>query len=76
VNLDMDYALKYLPVLGALMLSGHIRKGDVIDLPLPHPDAWGEAVYHVYTGQSAVTTAMEENIVYLAGTVEKATSSN
>jgi hypothetical protein len=67
--LDVEYALHYLPVLAALMLSGHIRKGDVVDLPLPRPEAWRESVSHIYTGKGEVTTAMNENILYLAGRV-------
>jgi hypothetical protein len=70
VPLDVEYALNYLPVLAALMFSGHIRKGDAIDLALPHPDAWRDAVAHVYTGQGVVTAAMKENILYLGGRVD------
>jgi hypothetical protein len=39
-DLDVTYALHYLPVLATLLLYGHVRKGDNIDLPLPHPGAW------------------------------------
>jgi hypothetical protein len=68
----MDYALKYLPVLGLLMLSGHIRKGDTIDLPLPHPEAWNETIAYVYTGWGKLDEAIRANMEYLAGTVEEA----
>jgi len=58
-----------LPVLAALILSGHIRKGDAIDVPLPHPEAWAQTVAYVYTGQSELTGAMKQNILQLGGRV-------
>jgi hypothetical protein len=61
--------LHYLPVLAALMLSGHVRKGDSIDLPMPFPDAWGEVVTYIYTGRGEVTSGVKENILFLAGNV-------
>jgi hypothetical protein len=67
----MEYALHYLPVLAALMFSGHVRKGDAIDLPIPNPWAWREVVSYIYTGQGVVTPAMKENILYLAGRVDE-----
>jgi len=69
-TLDIEYALHYLPVLGALMLSGHVRKGDSIDLPIPHPEAWRNVLTYIYTGRGShesLTTAMKENILFLAG---------
>ncbi|KAF7943781.1 uncharacterized protein EAE97_005851 [Botrytis byssoidea] len=70
VPIHIEYALHYLPVLAALMLSGHIRKGDSIDLPLPSPEAWVDTIAYVYTGQGEITLAMKENILFLAGMVE------
>jgi len=49
------------------MLSGHIRKGDTIDLPIPHPYAWRDVITYIYTGKTALTSAAKENIAYLAG---------
>jgi hypothetical protein len=49
------------------MLSGHVRKGDAIDLPMPHQEAWRETVTYIYTGQGEMSSAMGENISYLAG---------
>jgi len=68
-KIDIEYALHYLPVLAALMLSGHVRKYDTIDLPLPHPGAWRETVTYVYTciGHRSISAAARENIQYLAG---------
>ncbi|KAK0124148.1 hypothetical protein ONS95_009131 [Cadophora gregata] len=68
--IHIEYALHYLPVLGALMLSGHVRKGDSIDLPIPHPDAWRDVLTYIYTGRGnhgRLTAAMKENILFLAG---------
>jgi hypothetical protein len=67
---DTEYALHYLPVLASLMLSGHVRKGDSIDLPIPHPETWLDVVSYMYTGQEQLTSAVKQNILYLAGNVE------
>lgn len=64
---DLRYARAFFPVLAALLYSGHIRPRDIIDLPLPHPEVWGQTVAHVYTGQGELTAAMEQNILYLGG---------
>lgn len=64
---DLQYARIHLPVLAALMLSGHVREGDIIDLPMPHPEAWLQTVGHVYTGQGELTEAVKQNISYLGG---------
>jgi hypothetical protein len=66
---DVEYALNYLPVLAALMFSGHIRKGDAVERPLPHPSAWGAVISYIYTREGEITPAMMENILYLAGRV-------
>ncbi|OBT90298.1 hypothetical protein VE02_03355 [Pseudogymnoascus sp. 03VT05] len=68
--IHMDYALKYLPILGAIMLSGYIRRGDTIDIPIPYPEAWSDTVAYVYTGTGAVSDAIKANVAHLAGTVE------
>ncbi|KAL3425134.1 hypothetical protein PVAG01_04415 [Phlyctema vagabunda] len=68
--IHIEYALHYLPALAALMLSGHVRKGDSIDLPLPHPQAWPDVLCYVYTGQGLMSDAVKENISYLAGRSE------
>jgi hypothetical protein len=49
------------------MLSGHVRKGDAIDLPLPQPSAWRSVISYIYTGKGELTSATKENILYLAG---------
>ncbi|OLN84389.1 hypothetical protein CCHL11_05904 [Colletotrichum chlorophyti] len=67
--IHLQYARSSLPVLAALIVSGHITTGDVIDLPLPHPEVWANTVAYVYTGQGELTEAVRENILYLAGKV-------
>jgi hypothetical protein len=66
---DITYARIHLPVLAALMLSGHIRKGDIVDLPMPHPEVWPQTVAYIYTGQAELTASMKQNILYLGGKV-------
>ena len=68
-NTDLKYARAYLPVLGALLASGHVREGDIIYLPMPHAEAWPQTAQYVYTGQGELTEAIRENILYLAGKV-------
>lgn len=68
--IDIEYALHHLPILAALILSGHIRKGDSIDLPLPHPEVWDQVVAYVYTGEGEVSGAMREDIEFLGGRCE------
>ncbi|KAI8223574.1 hypothetical protein K4K54_006054 [Colletotrichum sp. SAR 10_86] len=67
--IHLQYARSSLPVLAALIVSGHITAGDVIDLPLPYPEVWDRTVAYVYTGQGDLTDAVRENILYLAGKV-------
>lgn len=67
--IDVQYARAFFPVLAALIYSKHIQKRDIIDLPMPHPEAWTHTVAHVYTGQGELTEAIEQNILYLGGKV-------
>lgn len=69
VPIHLPYARYYLPALAALMLSGHVRTGDTIDLPMPHPEAWTQTVAYVYTGSGEATEAMKQNILHLGGRV-------
>lgn len=69
LSVDLEYARSYLPVLAALLLSGYIREGDIVDLPVPHPAAWPQTVAHVYTGKGELTEAVKENIRYLGGRI-------
>ncbi|RYP62229.1 hypothetical protein DL769_007383 [Monosporascus sp. CRB-8-3] len=69
VPIHLKYARAHLPVLGALLASGHVREGDVVYLPLPHPEAWPQTTRYVYMGQGEPALAVRENIAYLAGKV-------
>ncbi|KAI0106006.1 hypothetical protein F4814DRAFT_442353 [Daldinia grandis] len=69
IPMHLPYARAYLPVVAALLTSGHVREGDVVYLPMPHAEAWPETVRYVYTGQGELTEAVRENILYLAGKV-------
>jgi hypothetical protein len=64
---DAKYARAFFPVLAAFLYSGHIEKGDIIDLPMPNPKVWAQTVAHVYTGQGELTEAIKQNIEYLGG---------
>lgn len=52
------------------MLSGHVRKGDSIDLPVPRPEVWRDVVSYIYTGRGEITPAMKEDILFLAGNAD------
>lgn len=49
------------------MYSGHVRTGDSIDLPMPHPEAWSQTLAYVYTGSGELTEAVRRNVVHLGG---------
>lgn len=51
------------------MLSGHIKTGDSIDLPMPYPEAWGQTLAYVYTGEAEMTEAIKLNILHLGGRI-------
>ncbi|KAK0745786.1 hypothetical protein B0T18DRAFT_437951 [Schizothecium vesticola] len=67
VPIHLRYARAYLPVLAALIYSGHIKPRDIIDLPVPFPEVWAQTVAYVYTGQGDLTEPMKQNILYLGG---------
>ena len=50
--LDIEYAIYRVPLLGAILLSGFVRKGDTVEVPVPWPEVWGETVGVIYTGSS------------------------
>jgi hypothetical protein len=57
-------------VLAALLLSGYVRKGDKIDLPVPQPECWLDVMNYIYTGKGVLTASMRANVLFLAGEVE------
>ncbi|KAK3329083.1 hypothetical protein B0H66DRAFT_13033 [Apodospora peruviana] len=69
VPVHLQYARVYFPVIAALIYSRHIQRGDIIDFPLPHPEAWTQTVAYAYTGQGELTDAVRQNILYLGGKV-------
>ncbi|KAK1690483.1 hypothetical protein BDP55DRAFT_544441 [Colletotrichum godetiae] len=69
IPIHLQYARSSLPVLAAIIVSGTIQAGDVVELPLPYPEVWSQTVTYVYTGQGDLTDAVKENILYLAGKV-------
>jgi len=58
-----------MPILAAILLSGYVRKGDVIDLPVPRPDVWALTMNFIYTHKGPMSTGIRENIEYFAGIV-------
>lgn len=56
-----------MPVLAALLMSGHVREGDRLDVPMPRPEAWLATACYLYTARGELTIAMKENIIHLAG---------
>ncbi|KAI1454850.1 hypothetical protein F4805DRAFT_438160 [Annulohypoxylon moriforme] len=69
VPIHLKYVRVYLPVVAALLVSGHVHEGDVVYLPMPHAESWPQTAQYVYTGQGELTEAIKENILYLAGKV-------
>lgn len=69
-NLGLLYARSQLPALAAVMMSGEVRRGDMIQLAMPHPSEWPSTIAHVYTGErELLTEEVRENILYLGGKV-------
>ncbi|KAL2136504.1 hypothetical protein VTI74DRAFT_3329 [Chaetomium olivicolor] len=69
VPIHLAYARAFFPVLAAFLYSGHIQTRDIIELPIPYPEAWKQTVAHVYTGQGEMAEAIKQNILYLGGKV-------
>lgn len=67
--IDFAYANAFLPVLALLLMTSHVKKGDVIDVPMPHPEAWLHTLKYVYTGVGELGDGAEEIILYLTGRV-------
>lgn len=67
--IDLAYAKAFLPVLALLLMTSHVKRGDVIYLPVPHPEAWLDTLRYVYTDTGKLSEASKANILYLAGRV-------
>lgn len=69
-NLGVQYARAHLPALAAIMMSNRVRRGDTIELAIPHPSAWPSTVAYVYTGErELLRDNVRENILFLGGKV-------
>ncbi|KAI1809577.1 hypothetical protein GGS20DRAFT_274607 [Poronia punctata] len=69
VPITLDPVVTSLPGLGMLLMSGHVQRGDIIYLPVPHAEAWPQTIRYLYNGQCELTEAMRQNILYLGGSV-------
>ncbi|KAI3324733.1 hypothetical protein HD806DRAFT_53906 [Xylariaceae sp. AK1471] len=69
VPIHLQHIVAALPALATLLTSGHVQKGDIIYLPVPHAESWSRTVCYLYTGHGELTAAMRENILYLGGRV-------
>jgi len=67
--IHIEYALYRAPLLAAILLSGHVGKGDTVEVPMPYPEVWAEVVVWVYTGRGTMTEILAENVEYLGGQV-------
>ncbi|KAL6904550.1 hypothetical protein GGI43DRAFT_397494 [Trichoderma evansii] len=68
VPMSVQYARAQLPALAAIMMSNRVRRGDTIELAMPHPNAWPSTVAYVYTGEREfLKENVRENILYLGG---------
>ncbi|ERS96809.1 hypothetical protein HMPREF1624_07018 [Sporothrix schenckii ATCC 58251] len=56
-----------LPGLAAIILSCRVNAGDVVELPLPHPEFWPQTASYVYRNRGDLTDEVRQNIEYLGG---------
>lgn len=50
--LHVEVALARAPLLGKLLLSGHVFRGDQIEIELPHPEVFPDVLRWMYTGRA------------------------
>ncbi|KAI9677174.1 MAG: hypothetical protein M1829_002748 [Trizodia sp. TS-e1964] len=50
-GVHIEYAVHSLPVVAAILLSGHMYKGDAVEVTMPQPQLWGKVVEWMYTGR-------------------------
>ncbi|KAF8473227.1 hypothetical protein BDZ91DRAFT_393160 [Kalaharituber pfeilii] len=48
--IHVEYATYRAPLLGAILLSGFVKRGDTLEIPMPWPDVWEETVAGIYIG--------------------------
>lgn len=56
-----------LPALAAIILSRRVDAGDVVELPLPHPEFWPQTASYVYRSRGELTDEVRQNIEHLGG---------
>lgn len=68
---DIEYALYRAPLLAAVLLCEHVKRGDVVEIPLPFPEVWEEVVEWVYMGSAGaeVSAKVRETVEYLGGKI-------
>lgn len=69
LRIDVEYAMYRAPLLAAVLLSGFVCRGDCVEIPMPHPEAWREVIVWIYTGLWDGGEEVLENIMYLGGRV-------
>ncbi|KAI5781425.1 hypothetical protein EDC01DRAFT_237350 [Geopyxis carbonaria] len=71
IPIHVEYVAYRAPLLAAILLSGHVRKGDLLEIPIPHPDQWPRVVEWIYTGNIGnINPEERENIEYLGGHID------
>ncbi|KAI5838808.1 hypothetical protein DFP73DRAFT_563255 [Morchella snyderi] len=68
---DIEYALHRAPLLAAILLSEHVKRGATVEIPLLFPEVWEDVVEWMYTGSSGsnVSAKVRKTIEYLGGTI-------
>ncbi|KAL8381337.1 hypothetical protein RB595_005547 [Gaeumannomyces hyphopodioides] len=66
-QINLTQASNCLPIIAALMISGHLRDEDRIELPMPHPEAWPSTFAYVAESRGELTDAVKKNILHLGG---------
>ncbi|KAL6876751.1 hypothetical protein J3F83DRAFT_726967 [Trichoderma novae-zelandiae] len=70
VPIHLEFARLTLPALAAIMMSDLVKRGDTIELALPHPRAWPETVTYIYCGlMQYLSDETKLNIIYLGGRI-------
>jgi len=62
--IHVEYASLNTPILHSVLLSGHIKRGDTLEIPLLHPEMWIATVGWIYTRRFAPWPNMDQEEVY------------
>lgn len=66
--LHIEYAIYRAPLLGAILLSEFVQKGDTVEVPVPWPEVWEETVVAIYTGAAQrdnIAGRVRANLMFL-----------